>query len=187
MGYRAGEAARPGQELDRSGGLNEGRRVRQTRGTATHRRTLPRLRRARRVAWLGLILLLLNALSPTLADAMSNAPRPSNGLSAASASLDDLLQGRLVICTPTGLRVIQMTDDGAAAAVDPSEEARDSFCPFCPPLSSAASAGLPVLATLLVLPEEPPADVPETADVGCLQPPQVACRVCAPRGPPSVV
>lgn len=158
----------------------------QGKGRASRRRTLPHLRRARRVAWLGLVLLILNALSPTLADALSDAPRSSTGLSAARTSLDDLLNGRLVICTPTGLRVITLDADGHAVT-DASDKAYNGICPFCPPLSSAASGALPVLATLLILPAEPPPAPPVSAETDWLCPAQESCRVRAPRGPPSVV
>lgn len=129
------------------------------------------------VARLGLLLVLLNALAPSMAQAMSSAP-PSG-----QDALSQLLEGRLVICTPTGLRVVQL--DGQGTPLPDDEQARDTFCPFCPPL---ANAGVGALAAepLVVVPRlrsthqrpshaEAPAALPAERLTG------------RPRDPPSVI
>lgn len=129
------------------------------------------------VARLGLLLVLLNVLAPSLAQAMSTAPADG------SDALSQILQGRLVICTPTGLRVIQLDDQGAPLPDD--EQARNTFCPFCPPL---ANAGVGALTT------EPLVVVPRVA-VNPQRPrhSEAAAAVPAerltgrPRDPPSVI
>jgi hypothetical protein len=140
------------------------------------------LRRARGVAWLGLVLLVLNVLSPALAESLSDAAPPPR-----AAVVDDFASGRLVICTPTGLRVLSLKGDGdGGAAEDPSAKAYEGLCPFCPPLSNTAAAALPLLAGLLApAPAAPPVFAPPVRPEPT-RPRESLPRVHAPRGPPSV-
>lgn len=92
----------------------------------------PRLRGSRRhiVAWVGLVLLILNALS--------------SALLAPQAALTSGTRGdQIVICTPSGLRVITLDEQGAP--LDQQEKAREGFCPLCLPLNNAAVGALPAL------------------------------------------
>lgn len=132
------------------------------------------------MAWLALALLFLNALSPAVAQSLS-APV----LNAAEASLsEDLLNGRLVICTPTGLRIITLDQDGQP--LPDAEKVREGSCPFCPPLSTLVVSGLPLLAAVLPHPEAQKA-VPAPVLTETVPSLAVSWRQASPRGPPTAI
>jgi len=144
---------------------------------------LPRLRRDRALAWLALVLLLVNAVSPAIAESLSTPAGEAGGLQA--SLLDDPFDGRIVICTPTGLRVITMGPDGTAPE-DSGEAAREGLCPFSPPLSGSTGAALPLLAGLLPPPPPAPPVLAPARTVETAPRPCSLILVRAPRGPPSV-
>jgi hypothetical protein len=90
------------------------------------------------MAWLGLGLLVLNALLPALVPA---APARAGTLSV-SLSADPFAAGgaQIVICTPSGLRLI--TVDAQGQPVEPQDSSREGYCVFCLPLVHAASGAL---------------------------------------------
>lgn len=135
------------------------------------------------MAWLGLALLLINAVSPSLAQGLST---PPSATAAVDSSLEDLLQGRLVICTPTGLRVITLDADGQPVTEDQGD-AYEGICPFCPPLTSASQQAVPPLLARLVLPRDDTVVILPDALTGVARPRSQARRIPQPRGPPSVI
>lgn len=145
-------------------------------------RPLPHLRRARSVAWLGLVLLLLNAFSPALAQRLSSLP-PSAIL---ETTAEDLLQGRMVICTPSGLRVVMLDDDTQALPDD--AKAREGTCPLCAPQTHPANAALPPLLAVLPPPPLPTGTSrPSTDAADTIVPQALSWRLAPLRGPPSAV
>lgn len=144
-----------------------------TRGKPQHAPSTFLLRR-RIAAWAGLLLLLLNAVSVALV-----APRPA----LASATKSE----QIVICTPSGLRVITLKDDGTPQEQDST---REGSCPLCLPLNNAASGALPapVLAALWSLPELAPVLIVRALRPDHQRPPATASperSVSRPRDPPS--
>ena len=149
---------------------------------AKRRRILPRMRRNRLLPWMALILLLINAVSPAVAGSV---PGPGASGPMQAALFDDPFDNKIVICTPTGLRIITLGDDG-----QPIEENADTayqgICPFCPPLSSAAGSALPLLAGLLPPPPPAPDALFATRPAADAPASPHLTLVRAPRGPPSV-
>ncbi len=105
--------------------------------------------RALIMAWLGLGLLLLNALVPALVPAT---PTRAGTLSASLSAGGIPASGeQIVICTPSGLRLI--TVDAQGQPVEQQDSTREGYCVFCLPLVHAASGAL---APLAVDPPPPP-------------------------------
>lgn len=112
----------------------------QKTAVSCHQQDAPRagvhslLSRRRVVAWIGLLLLLVNVLSSALV-----APRPAL---AAPAGVE-----QIIICTPSGLRVISL--DAQGNPLEQKEKAREGYCPLCLPLNNASIGALPVLLAAL--------------------------------------
>lgn len=100
-------------------------------------------------AWLGTVLILLNAVGAAVlpaAAAETDGPAPF---------LAGLEGGKIVLCTPAGLRVIDPATgevDGGAPAGPSGEQ---GFCAFCLPMTNAGAATV-ATPTVLPLPAEPP-------------------------------
>ncbi|SIS51883.1 DUF2946 family protein [Insolitispirillum peregrinum] len=145
-----------------------------TRGKPQHAPSTFLLRR-RIAAWAGLLLLLLNAVSVAVV-----APRPA---------LASVAKGeQIVICTPSGLRVITLNDDGTPD--QQQDSTREGSCPLCLPLNNATSGALPapVLAALWSLPDLAPVLIVPVLRPDHQHPPATASperSVSRPRDPPS--
>lgn len=106
--------------------------------------------RRRAAAWLALLVFALNVLAPVLV----------NGPVRAAVGVEGPLDGQVVICTPSGLRVVgadgelrPLADSGASGA-GPSDSGDIQFCAFCLPL---VNSGLGALAAAeIVLPAPAP-------------------------------
>jgi hypothetical protein len=100
------------------------------------------------MGWLGLLLLVLNALLPALvpADPARAAGLPGGVLAPAVPAGGD----QIVICTPTGLRLI--TVDAQGKPVEKKDRTREGYCVFCLPLVHAASGALAPLVLPVPLP-----------------------------------
>lgn len=110
----------------------------------------PPSRRARAsvMAWLGLLLLVLNALLPAVVPA---APARAGGLPGGLEAPTVPAGGeQIVICTPTGLRLI--TVDAQGKPVEKQDRTREGYCVFCLPLVHVASGALAPLDVVLPLP-----------------------------------
>lgn len=103
--------------------------------TQTYLTWRPLFRRHHATAWLGLLLLFLNAFAPALIAGMSRAQ--------AETPLEQMLQGRLVICTPTGLRLVEPEGDSQLPA---DEAVREVVCAFCLPLTNSGVGAVAAVA-----------------------------------------
>lgn len=103
--------------------------------TAVPRRSGKHVVRRRVTAWLAALVLALNVLAPILI----NGP--------AAASVSNPLSGQMVICTPSGMRIIGL--DGESRPLADSSDGDIQLCAFCLPLVNAGlgalSAGVVVL------------------------------------------
>jgi hypothetical protein len=100
------------------------------------------------MAWLGLVLLVLNALLPAVVPAdPARAAGLSGGVSAPAIPAGG---DQIVICTPTGLRLI--TVDAQGKPVEKQDRTREGYCVFCLPLVHAASGALAPLVLPIPLP-----------------------------------
>lgn len=133
-------------------------------------------------AWMGLLLLLLNVLSTALV-----APRPAlAALDAQRSQAQSFESQQIVICTPTGLRVITVGPDGTPR--EQNDKAREGSCPLCLPLNNPAVGALPLAeAALWALPRQDQAQktAPITPPQGVALLPQRPERAPGrPRDPP---
>jgi hypothetical protein len=126
--------------------------------------------RRRVVSMLGLLVILFNLVAGTLVASTSQ--------SAAAPFLDEVFGDRIVVCTGSGMIVLDAQGNPVHdGAVDP-------MCVFCLPLMQG-SADAPALVALVDVPEtiDPIIRVPEATAVP-LRTPVVSSS--SPRGPPRV-
>lgn len=112
--------------------------------TAVPRRSRTGAVRRRAAAWLALLVFALNVLAPVLV----NAPVRADIGAGMGAGIGSPADGRIVICTPSGLRVVgpdgeQRPLADAGGAEDGGAGGDIQFCAFCLPL---VNAGLGALA-----------------------------------------
>ncbi len=97
--------------------------------TAVPRRSGKPCVRRRVTAWLAALVLALNVLAPVLI----NGP-------AAALAISDPLSGQMVICTPSGMRIIGL--DGESRPLADPTDGDIQLCAFCLPLVNAGLGAL---------------------------------------------
>lgn len=97
------------------------------------------------MGWLGLFLIVLNAFLPAMVPATPG-PETIPGLSIGANS-----DNQIVICTPTGLRIIKVDADGNP--LRQQDRTRAGFSPFCVPFAHVSGGALAALDVVLPLPD----------------------------------
>lgn len=137
--------------------------------------------RRRAMGWMGLVILGLSLVTAALAS-LRLSDLPSSGASA------DLPLGQIVICTGSGMRIVDMTAEGSAATPQQAQHPADELCHMCLPLSPAGLAvTVAAVAILLLNTQALSRDVPAPAANQQPRKPLACGATRITRGPPAVL
>ncbi|EKV26369.1 hypothetical protein C882_2804 [Caenispirillum salinarum AK4] len=134
--------------------------------------------RRRAMGWMGLVILGLGLLAVASASfRLPELPSPGTGT--------ELPFGQMVICTGSGLRIIDMTADGADATPAQAQHPADDLCLMCLPVSpEAATLAVMAVAVLLLAGHALPLAMPAPASSDRPRRPRGCGATRVTRGPP---
>lgn len=136
--------------------------------------------RRRTMGWIGLVILSLGLVTAVFASLrLSDLPTTGTGA--------DLPLGQIVICTGSGMRIIDLTAKGGAATPQQAQHPADELCHMCLPLSPAGLAiAVAFVAVLLLNVQAFPREVPAPATNQQPCKPRACGATRITRGPPTV-